>query len=72
MGHFLSIYAVAPPGLGDVARPASVAPYLIAWAEVGGIFLAGLILGAFITYIVVKKRATNPEKDSEKPQDSFF
>jgi hypothetical protein len=50
MGYFLSIYAISPPpSLEDVTRPASMAPYLIAWAEVGGIFLAGLILGALIT-----------------------
>jgi hypothetical protein len=60
MGYFLSIYAAAsdigpPPSLEDAARPASMAPYLIGWAGVGGIFLAGLILGAVITYIVVRK-----------------
>jgi hypothetical protein len=47
--------AVAPPSLEDAAKEASMAPYLIGWGEVGGIFLAGLILGALITYLVVEK-----------------
>jgi hypothetical protein len=55
MGYFLSIYAAAPVTLEDAAREASTAAYLVGWTEAGGIFLAGLILGAFITYIVVKK-----------------
>jgi hypothetical protein len=55
MGYFLSIYAAAPPTLEDAATEASTAAYLAGWAEAAGIFLAGLILGAFITYIVVKK-----------------
>jgi len=60
MGYFLTIYAAVsdigpPPSIEDAARPASMAPYLIGCAGAWGIFLAGLILGAFITYIVVKK-----------------
>jgi hypothetical protein len=47
--------AVAPPSLEDAAKEASVAPYLMGWGGVGGIFLAGLILGAVITYLVVEK-----------------
>jgi hypothetical protein len=47
--------AMAPPSLEDAAKEASMAPYLIGWGGVGGIFLAGLILGAFITYLVVEK-----------------
>jgi hypothetical protein len=32
-----------------------MAGYAIGWAGVGGVFLAGVILGAFITNLVVKK-----------------
>jgi predicted lipid-binding transport protein (Tim44 family) len=57
-----SIYAaltaaasIAPPSLEDAAKEASMAPYLIGWGGVGGVFLAGLILGALITYLVIEK-----------------
>jgi hypothetical protein len=46
---------MGPPSLEDAAKEASMAPYLIGSGGVGGIFLAGLILGAFITYLVVEK-----------------
>jgi hypothetical protein len=55
MGYFLSIYAAAPPTLEDAAREASTAAYLVGWTEAGGIFLAGLILGVVITYVVIKE-----------------
>jgi hypothetical protein len=44
-----------PPSLADAAKEASITPYLIGLAGLGGIFLAGFILRAFITYIVVKE-----------------
>ncbi len=52
---FMAMSGMAPPSLEDLVKEASMGLFLIGWAGVGGIFLAGLILGAFITYIVIKE-----------------
>jgi hypothetical protein len=63
--------AMGPPSLEDAAKEASMAPYLIGWGGVGGIFLAGLILGAFITYLVVEKVGlSRTDGDAEDSGDS--
>jgi len=51
----LALSGTVPPSLEELAKEASLGPFLIGWSEVGGIFLAGLILGALITYVVVKE-----------------
>ncbi len=51
----MAVPGMGPPSVEDAAKEASMGPYLIGWGGVGGIFLAGLILGAFITYIIVKE-----------------
>ena len=47
---------MAPPSLEDAAKEALMAPYLNRMGRSWGHISGGLILGAFITYLVVEKQ----------------